>query len=310
MGCEDPYKVLGVKPGCTLEELKRAYRQKAMIVHPTRGGSDELFNIVTESFRTLFTALNNVTAESCNVAAADVEDIVKHAFSKGDGTIDMDKFNEVFEQHRTRAPENAGYGDRMIESTSAREDFTFTAPQHLIKDFNATKFNEMFEQQAACGDARLYDEPEPLGMFDNMAFGQLGLESVADFSAPNTGGGLNYSDYMKAHTTGRLIDPRIVEKRPEFRSVEELEKHRAKQDYTPRSHAPSRDRARIRRLFGTRSSETRWRPHRSLQMRPIPSRAFTRSLNPHSSHPCIVMSTTPSNYIRILKISCSNQVFL
>ena len=41
-----------------------------------------------------------------------------------------------------------------------------------------------------------------------------------------------------------------------------------------------------------------------------PYRAFTRSLNPHSSHPCIVMSTTPSNYIRILKISCSNQVFL
>jgi len=235
MGCEDPYKVLGVKPGCTVEELKSAYRQKAMIVHPSRGGSDELFNIVTESFRTLFTALSGNTTTG-NVATAakqdDVEDIVKHAFSKGDGTIDMDKFNAVFEQHRTRAPEDAGYGDRMIESTGAREDFTFNAPQHLIKDFNATKFNEMFEQQAACGDARRYDEPEPLGMFDNMAFGQLGLESVSDFSAPNTGGGLNYSDYMKAHTTGRLIDPRTVEKRPEFRSVEEFEAHRAKQDYT------------------------------------------------------------------------------
>lgn len=40
------YRLLGVDPGATPEEIKRAYRKTAMIVHPDHGGDKETFNRV------------------------------------------------------------------------------------------------------------------------------------------------------------------------------------------------------------------------------------------------------------------------
>ena len=48
----DPYRVLGVSKTYTWDDLKDAYRRLSLQVHPDKGGSDELFNIVTTCFRT------------------------------------------------------------------------------------------------------------------------------------------------------------------------------------------------------------------------------------------------------------------
>lgn len=37
----DPFKILGVNPDATEEEVKKAYREKAKKAHPDRGGSHE-----------------------------------------------------------------------------------------------------------------------------------------------------------------------------------------------------------------------------------------------------------------------------
>lgn len=46
----DPYKVLGLQPGASKEEAKKAYRKLAMKHHPDRGGDESKFKEVTEAY--------------------------------------------------------------------------------------------------------------------------------------------------------------------------------------------------------------------------------------------------------------------
>ena len=47
------YVRLGLRPPCTLEEIKAAYRRKALEVHPDRGGDPGLFQAVEDAYRQL-----------------------------------------------------------------------------------------------------------------------------------------------------------------------------------------------------------------------------------------------------------------
>jgi DnaJ-class molecular chaperone len=49
----DHYEILGVKPGASPEELKKAYRKLALEHHPDKGGDEEKFKQITESYETL-----------------------------------------------------------------------------------------------------------------------------------------------------------------------------------------------------------------------------------------------------------------
>ena len=46
----DPYAVLGVVPGAPRDEVRGAFRRLARLVHPDRGGTDELFRILDMSY--------------------------------------------------------------------------------------------------------------------------------------------------------------------------------------------------------------------------------------------------------------------
>jgi hypothetical protein len=47
----DPYLLLGVSPGCTLEELKQAYRAKVRSAHPDLGGDEPTFIEVCDAYK-------------------------------------------------------------------------------------------------------------------------------------------------------------------------------------------------------------------------------------------------------------------
>ena len=40
---ENAYRFLGVSPNASIDEINRAYRQKALFAHPDRGGSNDAF---------------------------------------------------------------------------------------------------------------------------------------------------------------------------------------------------------------------------------------------------------------------------
>jgi DnaJ-class molecular chaperone len=49
----DPYKVLGIGPGASKEEIKRAYRKQATKLHPDKGGTSEAFAQLHDSYEYL-----------------------------------------------------------------------------------------------------------------------------------------------------------------------------------------------------------------------------------------------------------------
>lgn len=49
----DPYKILGVKPGASQDEIKQAYRKQAIKLHPDKGGTAEAFVQLNSSYEYL-----------------------------------------------------------------------------------------------------------------------------------------------------------------------------------------------------------------------------------------------------------------
>lgn len=48
-----PHEVLGVRPGASGVEIKRAYRHRAAETHPDTGGDPEGFRVVTTAYEAL-----------------------------------------------------------------------------------------------------------------------------------------------------------------------------------------------------------------------------------------------------------------
>lgn len=52
----DPYEILGIAPGASLDEIKRAYRERARALHPDKNGSpesEEAFKVLNAAYRHL-----------------------------------------------------------------------------------------------------------------------------------------------------------------------------------------------------------------------------------------------------------------
>lgn len=138
------------------------------------------------------------------------------------------KFNRIFEKNKIDDEGHSfGYGDRMERSSAVREDFKMAKKINAQKHnkFDGDKFNRDFEervQPSAAADVVVYREPEALPMSKRLQFTELGAERPGDYtkSEESDSHSLKYTDYMKAHTTERLVDPRSIKVRKEYKSVE------------------------------------------------------------------------------------------
>jgi molecular chaperone DnaJ len=63
---EDPYAVLGLEPGASRAEIRRAYRRRAMVVHPDVAGT-----AATPEMARLNRAREDLDARSASEVAAD-----------------------------------------------------------------------------------------------------------------------------------------------------------------------------------------------------------------------------------------------
>jgi molecular chaperone DnaJ len=53
MGTENFYEILGVSENASQDEIKKAYRKKAIEHHPDKGGSEEYFKKITEAYENI-----------------------------------------------------------------------------------------------------------------------------------------------------------------------------------------------------------------------------------------------------------------
>jgi len=47
---DSPYRILGFEPSTPLEEKKRRYRQIARLVHPDKGGDEQLAKLINQAW--------------------------------------------------------------------------------------------------------------------------------------------------------------------------------------------------------------------------------------------------------------------
>lgn len=262
----DPYQVLGVGKDHSWEELKNAYRKTAKLVHPDRGGSEQLFNLVTDSFRHLAYEYkmkmgnrpHHELKKEASAFYADRPVATRSAFTDGEGDFN-ERFNRMFQENKLEDDEmERGYAHMMAESSKERDDINIP---RAMKKFQASKFNEIFDKNVPVSkDVVVYRDPEPLNLARALQFTELGGKTDDYSSALEKGErGLQYTDYMKAHTTTRLVDPKVAS-RKEYRNVEEYEAARARAVGKPKTEEEERrieemkireekaERERLRRL--------------------------------------------------------------
>jgi curved DNA-binding protein CbpA len=226
-----PYEILGLNKNFSWDELKDAYKRQAKLVHPDKGGTEQLFNLVTEAFKKLAYEYKLKEQDKQHYELKKnyqhqqpLENNYKPPVSN-DGNF-QDKFNRLFDENRFEPDENErGYGDVMTESSKTREEIN--VPK-VMNSYNKNKFHELFEKQEPINkEVVIYKEPEALVLGKKLNFTEIG-GTVDDFSTDATKKvGLQYTDYMKAHTMNRLVDPRSVQTRKEYKNVDDYEADRA-----------------------------------------------------------------------------------
>lgn len=236
----NPYDVLGVKKNFDWEELKDSYRRIAKLVHPDKGGSEQLFQMVTEAFRQLAHEFKMRTADRPHhELKKDAEayyrsnPIQPKPMSTRERSTEenfLDRFNRVFEENKLDDEENGiGYGHMMAASSKTREDIQI---QRIMPKYSSEAFNKTFDDvtlKSMSKEVVTYREPEALPLAKRVQYTELGSDKPGDFSSGegNEKRNLQYTDYMKAHTTSRLVDPRAVQEKPSYKSVEQFEAARA-----------------------------------------------------------------------------------
>lgn len=219
----NPYDVLNVKEDFTWDELVKSYRKVAIKVHPDKGGSELLFNTVTKCFKLLATEFKSRQVEKTHHTLKKEFEDYKTENNKGEfpsfpqNTTFHQKFNILFDENKLDDDDNRGYEHFMEKSKKEREDIKIPK---LINKFTEKKFNDTFEKVVKPGkEIIIYKEPEPVMASKNLNFTVLGGKTE-EFTTEH------YTDYYKAHTTSRLVDPRSVAKRKQYKNITDYEEDR------------------------------------------------------------------------------------
>lgn len=240
-----PYAALGLSKNAdiTLDELKRRYKNLALIYHPDKGGTKVMFDFITTCYKKVYYDLKarildkqfmDLKSESSQYMKqqqqqqrrAESQPTPTHVQHVVEDDRDfMTRFNEFFDQNRLQDESfDSGYGHMMAPSSQVREDINISKTVKSMKSFH-----QEFERSAPPPPKEIvkYRIPEALPSAKNMSYTELGVTRIGDYSGENdTLKKLNYTDYRIAHETTRLIDPALVKSRKEYKSVQALEAER------------------------------------------------------------------------------------
>jgi curved DNA-binding protein CbpA len=226
--------VLGLQEEVALTEeaLKKAYKRAALAAHPDKGGSEQDFEAITRAHAYLGEILLRIkggrTKESVVEAPNKLKD-TRSGESKqwqmvepvrlNPQKLDMNAFNQMFEQTRIPDPDEEGYGDWLKEADSA------TGPAFSGK-FNRDVFNKAFEEDAR---RKPVSQEVALRQPQALTLPSAGVEigrQAGNYTAAT--GGLKYTDLKNAYTLENTITNQVVGARVETRSFDAVSASRKK----------------------------------------------------------------------------------
>ncbi len=233
-------QVLGLEEEVALteEELKKAYKKAAVKAHPDkRGGSEQHFEAVTRAYAYLTEILSRVNGgRKAGLKTVEEPALLKTERSQeadqwkhvepvrlDPKNLNLNAFNQMFEQTRIPEPDEDGYGDWLKQESSTN------APKFSGK-FNRDVFNTMFEQESQKNKQAQTQlavaQPQAL-LFNPTAGVELGRDKPADFTAPaNSDQGLGYTDLRAAYTTESTFSGQVANVRVEARDFGQYQESR------------------------------------------------------------------------------------
>lgn len=204
-----PYTILNISQDCNIDQLKKQFKALAVKYHPDKGGDKNIFNLMVASFKVVHKDLKNKEdqkefyqlkkdfKEETPVVESERCFVAKDGFSE--------KFNKHFNDNKTRNENfEKGY-DGFINEAEVK-----TSEKHY--------------------KLRKYKEPEG-SVLSKLQFEELGT-TLNDFSGRNDDmHKLQFMDYQYAHTTSKLIEPEMVGKRQEFKSMDDIQSKRKNENF-------------------------------------------------------------------------------
>jgi curved DNA-binding protein len=138
----NPYQILGLNPGASEEEVKKAYRKLAMKHHPDRGGDEAEFKRIKEAYE-------NITAGNAYNPQQDP------------GFNPFHDFNDMFNMGRRAGARSFGSGFDFDPSAIRNPDITASIPCSLEEAFAG--FTKTMQYTAPGGQARSMEVTFPPG---------------------------------------------------------------------------------------------------------------------------------------------------
>ena len=225
-------EVLGLEEEVALTEsiLKKAYKMAALKAHPDKGGSEQEFEAVTRAHAYLGEILLRIKggrAKEGKVESPEALQDTREGNSKewkmvepvrlNPKKLDLNAFNQMFEQTRIPDPEEDGYGDWLKSPDTA------AAPKFGGK-FNRDVFNQAFEEEARArartGHELAHRQPEGLTLAPNSGV-ELGRQGGGGFTAA-ANANLKFTDLRNAYTSDNMITNQVADVKVETRSFDQF----------------------------------------------------------------------------------------
>lgn len=209
----ESWDILNLDPSSSLEKVRKQFRKLVLKHHPDKGGSPYLFDKIKNAYRDIVTFHAGLNQKSHYELKQQIKEQnnnkEQYRGQLNPNSLNMDKFNNFFVQHRLEDPLDHGYGHLMEESNNYREEDS---------QVSKMKIKHFPEQQLI-----LYKEPEEVFTY-NGAVTTLGDENKNFTAAWNQR--TKYTDYMEAHSTP--VDHEIIPLRESYNSIDALKASRTK----------------------------------------------------------------------------------
>jgi curved DNA-binding protein CbpA len=116
-------KTLGISPTASLETIRRKYKSLAKELHPDKGGSEDNFALIQQSYCIVLKEYKNSRNDKThNELKYDYSSQNEYVISNKPDVSEKEMFHQLFEEYRTPSVMDGGYGHDMQESSRDRED--------------------------------------------------------------------------------------------------------------------------------------------------------------------------------------------
>jgi len=230
----DSYKIFNLDKNFTWDALKKSYKKLALKAHPDKGGDKIIFDYITEKFYELANEYKLRTSnKNYNELKNDFADYVEknnkpdYNDKFNDNLTASERINKHFNETKIYDEDfDFGYGDTMLKSTKERQDFKF---ENIFgnKQYSNKSFNEAFDKNVTISkEVVKYDEPKPMILAKSLNYSEIGAGKNSDYSSSvEKTNNLAYTDYMKAHSTNRLVNASELNNFKEFKNADEYKKY-------------------------------------------------------------------------------------